>query len=106
MILAKVVGSAVATIKDDHLTGVKLLVVQPLTKMMTAAGSLKVAADAALKAGPGDVVILVRSRDAAMALEVTGAAVDLAVVGVVDAVHVAEAGLSYTLADGYTQFER
>ena len=104
MQLGKIVGSAVATIKDPHLAGVKLLIVQPLNKAFEPAGPLKVAADAALSAGLDDIVVLVRSRDASMALEVQGAPVDLAVVAVVEATQVNEGGLSYQLLYGYTQF--
>jgi microcompartment protein CcmK/EutM len=104
MLLGKIVGSAVATIKDPHLTGVKLLIVQPLNKKFEPAGPLKVAADAARSAGLDDIVVLVRSRDASMALEVQGAPVDLAVVAVVEAATVDECGLLYELPYGYTQF--
>ena len=104
MLLGKIVGAAVATIKHPGLVGVKLLVVQPLNKKLEPVGSLKVAADAARKAGIGDIVFLVRSRDASLALEVKGTPTDLAVVGVVEAVNLDEAGLSYELDYGYTQF--
>lgn len=106
MLLGKIVGSAVATVKNPALTGVKLLVVQPLNKKLRPIGTLQVAADAARNAGRGDIVVLVRSRDASLALEVQGAPVDLAVIGVVDAITVDESGLTYELPIGYTRFNR
>jgi len=105
MLLGKIVGAAVATIKNPGLTGVKLLVVQPLNKKLEAVGSLKVAADAALNAGAGDIVVLVRSRDASLALEVKGTPTDLAVVGVVETVDVKEQEGGYALPFGYTKFD-
>ena len=105
MLLGKVVGSAVATIKDPKLIGVKLLIIQQLNKQLQPVGSRKVAADAARQAGPGDIVVLVRSRDAALALEVPGAPVDLTVVCIVESIQVNETGLSYVLPYGYTQFD-
>lgn len=105
MLLGKLVGTAIATIKIPALTGVKLLVVQPLNKKLKPVGPLKVAADATLKAGSGDIVVLVRSREASLALEVKWVPVDLAVVGVVEAINIDEGGLSYLLPTGYTRFE-
>jgi len=104
MLLGKIVGTAVATIKYPGLEGVKLLVVQPLNKKLEPVGSLKVAADAFLRAGAGDVVVLVRSREASLALEVKGTPTDLAVVGIVETVNRDERGLSYRLQPGYTPF--
>jgi ethanolamine utilization protein EutN len=104
MILGKVIGSAIATVKDPKLTGVKLLIVQQLNKQLHPVGSPKVAADAARQAGPGDIVVLVRSKDAALALEVPGAPVDLTVVCIVESTQVNETGFSYVLPSGYTQF--
>ena len=104
MLLGKIVGTAVSTIKYPGLEGVKLLVVQPLNKKLEPTGSLKVAADAFLRAGVNDVVVMVRSREASLALEVKGTPADLAVVGVVESVHRDEAGLLYQLKPGYSEY--
>ena len=104
MLLGKIVGTAVATIKRPELTGVKLLIVQPLNKSLNPVGPLKVAADAALRVGNGDTVVMVRSRDASMALETSGAPVDLAVVAIVDSVYIAEHTQTSELGTGYTSF--
>jgi microcompartment protein CcmK/EutM len=103
MLLGKIVGTDVATIKTPELTGVKLLVVQLLNKNLEPIGNLQVAADAT-QAGYGDIVFMVRAREAAMALENTFVPVDLAAIGVVDTVDVDRSLKNFELSFGYTQF--
>ena len=86
MYLGRVVGSVVATVKAEGLAGQKLLLVQPLDETLAASGSLEVAVDA-VRAGPGDLVFLVGSREAALALEPSFVPVDASIVGIVDRVH-------------------
>jgi len=84
MLLGRVRGTAVCTIKYPGTEGLKLLVVQPLNKNMEPAGPLQVAADV-VDAGTGDLCLMVRSREAALAMpDVKFVPVDLALVGVVD----------------------
>ena len=103
MLLGKIVGTVVATIKTPELTGVKLLVVQPLNKNLEPTGNLQVAADAT-QAGYGDIVFMVRAREAALALENTFVPVDLSVVGIVDTVDVDGSLVNFDLSLGYTKF--
>lgn len=103
MLLGKIVGTAVATIKAPGLEGVKLLIVQILDKDQQPVGSLKVAADAT-QAGVGDTVFMVRAREAALALEETFVPVDLAAIGVVDQVDVEVRLQDFELPVGYTRF--
>lgn len=86
MQLARVTGTVVATIKVPGLEGVKLLLVQPLDRHQQPRGSQVVAADAVHMAGPGELVYIVASREAAQALPETFVPVDHAIVGIVDAV--------------------
>jgi len=86
MQLARVIGTVVATVKSPSLDGVRLLIVQPLTRELVPVGHAVVAADAVHMAGPGDLVYVVGSREAAEALEDRFAPVDHAIVGIVDAV--------------------
>jgi ethanolamine utilization protein EutN len=102
MLLGKIVGTAVATLKTPDLTGVKLLVVQPLNRDLKPGGNLQVAADAT-QAGYGDVVVLVRAREAALTLEKTFVPVDLAAVGVVDTIDINQSLKNFELSFGYTQ---
>jgi ethanolamine utilization protein EutN len=90
MQLAHVIGTVVATQKYDGLEGVKLLVVQPLDKHRQPAGEPVVAADATAQAGPGELIFMVASREAALALPVKFVPVDHAIVGIVDQVSVGE----------------
>jgi microcompartment protein CcmK/EutM len=103
MLLGKIVGTAVATIKTAELTGVKLLVVQLLDQHQKPVGNLQVAADAA-QAGVGDTVFLVRAREAALALEESFVPVDLTALGVVDIVTIDPSLTDFVLPTGYTRF--
>ena len=87
MKLARVVGTVVATCRYEGLEGVKLLVVQPLDESgVKPEGRAQVAADATAQAGPGELVFIVASREAAQALPEVNVPVDLAVTGIVDEV--------------------
>lgn len=86
MILARVIGTLVATIKYKGLEGVKFLVVQPLDKQLQPRGEPVVAADGVAMAGVGELVYVVGGREAALALPEKFVPVDHAVVGIVDAV--------------------
>lgn len=90
MKLARVIGTVVATRKVGGLEGIKFLVVQPLTKNSQPEGEPVIAADATAQAGPGELVFIVGSREAAQALPITFVPVDSAIVGIVDDVHKAE----------------
>jgi len=83
MILAKVVGTVVATRKDERLFSTKLLVARPVD----AAG--KVAVDT-VDAGFGETVLIVSGSSARMASGLKDCPVDAAIVGIVDTVEVKE----------------
>ena len=89
---ARVIGSVVATQKYQDLEGIKLLVVQPLDEDREPRGVAQVAADATAQAAPGELVFVVASREAAQALPETFVPVDLAITGIVDAIHAPEGG--------------
>ncbi len=103
MFLGKIVGTAVATIKAPDMTGVKLLLVQPLDKYLAPIGNLQVTADAT-QAGVGDIVFMVRAREAALSLEKTFVPVDLTAIGVVDTVDVDKSIKNFELLPGYSRF--
>lgn len=84
MQVARVVGNVTATQKNEKLTGSKLMLVQPLTPDGKPKGPVVLAIDA-VDAGIGDRVLLVQDGKAAMQVLGKGiAAVDAAIVGVVD----------------------
>lgn len=105
MLFGRVKGSAVCTLKYPGTEGLKLLVVQPLNKRLEPVGALQVAADV-VDAGPGDLCVMVRSREAALAMpDVKFVPVDLALVGVVDELDVHPDGqFDFTLKRGRQQF--
>ncbi len=84
MKFARVIGTLVATRKYEGLGGVKLLVVQPLDRHRRPRGQAQIAADATAQAGPGHLVFVVGSREAAQALPEPFVPVDLAITGLVD----------------------
>ena len=61
--LARVIGDVVVTRKDENLTGLKLLILQPLGADGTATGRTLVAVDS-VGAGVGETVFFVRGKDA------------------------------------------
>jgi ethanolamine utilization protein EutN len=85
VVIGEVVGTVVATQKNAKLEGTKLLLVQPLDLEGRPRGTAVLAIDA-VDAGRGDRVLLVQDGKAAQTVLGRGtAAVDAAVVGVVDA---------------------
>jgi ethanolamine utilization protein EutN len=103
MVLGRVIGTAVATRKYPGLEGAKLLVVQQLSKELTPRGRPAVAVDVA-QAGVGDLVLLARKREAAVAFYVPDMPLDLAIVGIVDTVDLSRLDLDLELHEGYNQF--
>jgi microcompartment protein CcmK/EutM len=91
MFLARILGTVVATRKDDRLEGCKLLVVQPLDPEGKEAGSPLVAVDT-VSAGGGETVLVVTGSSARMTARTREAPVDAAIVGIVDTVSLDRAG--------------
>jgi len=89
MYLGRVIGTVVADRKVAGLRGAKLLLVQPLDDELNPTGPVHAAVDT-VKAGPDDLVYLVGSREAALALDPSFVPVDAAIVGVVDDLHTPE----------------
>jgi len=85
MILARVVGNVVATQKDHRYEGGRIMIVQPINPDGSDAGTEMLALDS-VDAGTGDIVIVVREGWSASTAStgVAGAAIDSAIVGVVD----------------------
>jgi ethanolamine utilization protein EutN len=83
MQLARVIGDIVSTRKDENLTGIKLLLVQPLTPAREPSGRPLVAVDAA-GAGVGEEVFFVRGKEASFPFYPAEPPVDAGIVGIVD----------------------
>ena len=105
MLFGRVHGNAVCTIKYPGTDGLKFLVVQPLNKNMEPIGTLQVAADV-VQAGPGDLCVMVRSREAALAMpNEKFVPIDLALIGIVDELEVKPDGtFDFILRNGTNQF--
>ena len=85
MHLCRVIGTVWATQKVDTLTGYRMLIVQPLSHDLTNRGLPVVAVDT-VSAAPGQLVFIVKSREASKALDERFNPVDAAIVGIVDEV--------------------
>jgi len=83
MQLARVIGTVVATRKDASLTGLTLLVVQPLTPDRQPAGRAIVAADT-VGAGVGEEVFFVRGKEASFPFHPAEVPLDAGIVGIID----------------------
>ena len=91
MQIARVVGTVVATQKNRKLDGAKLLLVQPLALEGTPRGTVLLAVDG-VGAGVGErVLVVIEGKAAGDALGRKGAAVDAAIIGIVDAVDYSDA---------------
>lgn len=90
MLVGRVLGSVVATQKNVKLEGAKLLLVQPMDLTGAPRGVAVLAIDG-VDAGVGDRVLLIQDgRSAQLVLGKGVAAVDAAVVGVIDSLDVHE----------------
>ena len=89
MLLAKVVGTVVATRKDPRLVSNKLLVARPVDPRGKIDGNFLVAVDT-VDAGVGETVLIVSGSSARMASGMKDSPVDAVIVGIVDAVEISE----------------
>jgi ethanolamine utilization protein EutN len=86
MWVGKVIGTLVATPKDDTLTGCKLLIVQPIKLGKYQGKTAPVVAVDAIGAGTGETVLLVSGSSARHVTGNATAAVDAAIIGIIDSI--------------------
>lgn len=89
MLLARVVGTVVATRKDPRLVSNKLLIVRPMDPRGKPEGNYFVAVDT-VDAGVGEQVLIVSGSSARMAAGMKDTPIDAAIVGIVDAVEITD----------------
>ena len=89
MVLAKVVGTVVATRKEGSLEGLKLLLVRVIDEEGKETGASIVAADA-VGAGPGEVVLIASGSSARQTTMTDKRPVDAVVMAIVDSVAVGD----------------
>jgi len=83
MQLARVIGTLVATIKNDSLNGRKLLVVQTVNADLQPSGKPMVAVDS-VGAGVGELVFWCRGKEASFPFKREDTPTDCTIVGIVD----------------------
>jgi ethanolamine utilization protein EutN len=83
MQLAKVIGDVVVTRKDENLSSMKLMVLQPIGADGSSVGRTLVAVDA-VGAGVGETVFFVRGKEASFPFYPTEVPTDAGIVGIVD----------------------
>lgn len=89
MLLGKVIGTVVATRKDEKLVGSKLMITQPLDLDQTPKGEPIIAVDT-VGAGIGELVIYTTGTAGRIAARKMDAPIDAAIVGIVDNIDVTE----------------
>ncbi|MDQ5845486.1 MAG: EutN/CcmL family microcompartment protein [Acidobacteriota bacterium] len=83
MQLARVIGTVVATVKNESLESRKLLVVQTLNKDLQSIGKPMVAVDA-VGAGVGELVFWCRGKEASFPFKREDTPTDCTIIAIVD----------------------
>lgn len=81
MIVGKVVGSVVATRKNERLLGSKFMIVEPIENMSE---NGRIVAVDNVGAGIGEIVLVATGSAARVGCDMENAPVDAAIVGIVD----------------------
>lgn len=93
MLIGKIIGTVVATRKDERLIGSKLMITQPLDLDLSPKGEPLIAVDT-VGAGIGELVLYVRGTAGRIAARNLESPIDAAVVGIIDEMDVREEGYS------------
>ena len=83
MQLARVIGTVVSTVKNDSLSGRKLMIVQTVNADLKPIGQPMVAIDA-VGAGVGELVFWCRGKEASFPFKREDTPTDCTIVGIVD----------------------
>ena len=87
MLLARIVGTVVATRKDARLVSNKLMIARPIDPHGKSEGNYLVAVDT-VDAGVGETVLIVSGSSARMAAGMKDCPIDAAIVGIIDNIEV------------------
>ena len=87
MILGRVIGKVVATMKNETLNGQRLLIVQPIDRDGHDKGKAVVALDS-VGAGAGEVVYWCRGKEASFPFLPAEVPTETTIVGIVDEINV------------------
>lgn len=91
MEMGKVIGNVWATRKEDELTGLKFLIVQPELPDQTAVGTPFIAVDR-IGAGFGDQVLVTRGSAASNMSNDKKLPIDALIIGIIDSIDVEKRG--------------
>jgi microcompartment protein CcmK/EutM len=89
MRLARIIGTVVATVKDDSIVGKKILILKHLDSSRRPFGAPFLALDS-VGAGVGEDIFYVRAKEASFPFLPTEVPTDATIVGIVDRVYVPE----------------
>lgn len=92
MLLGRVIGNVVATVKNPSLVGKKLLIVQPIDKTGHDKGKPLVAIDS-VGAGAGETIYWCRGREASFPFLPEEVPTEATIVGIVDNVNLAPSAM-------------
>jgi len=92
MLIARVIGTTVSTIKDEKLHGKKLLIVRQTDEFGEAVGKPYVAVDT-VDAGVGDLVLTCAGSSARQTTQTKDTPVDAVIMSVIDSLEVAGKGV-------------
>ena len=87
MLLGRIIGNVVCTMKDPALLGQKLLIVQPLDRKGRDKGRPVIALDA-VGAGAGETIYWCRGKEASFPFLPADLPTEATVVGIVDSVNI------------------
>jgi microcompartment protein CcmK/EutM len=87
--IGRIVGTVVATRKDDSLVGSKLMITQPLNLKLKAKGDAIISVDT-VGAGVGELVIYIKGSVGRFATGKMNAPIDSAIIGIIDELDVDE----------------
>jgi ethanolamine utilization protein EutN len=88
MLIAKVIGTVVATRKHEKLVGSKIQVIQPLEPQSEKPLGDPIVAVDAVGAGAGEVVMVVCGSGARIAVENASCPVDATIIGIIDQIDI------------------
>jgi ethanolamine utilization protein EutN len=87
MLLGRIIGNVICTMKDPALIGQKLLIVQPLDRQGRDKGRPVIALDA-VGAGAGETIYWCRGREASFPFLPANLPTEATIVGIVDSVNI------------------
>ena len=88
MLIARVVGTVVATRKHERLVGSKIQIVQPLEPQTGKPKGEAIVAVDAVGAGVGEQVVVVRGSGARQAVDDDHCPVDATIIGIIDEIDI------------------